>query len=143
MPATVGIGGGGFVAKLGWITLPTGTVTVDTTNEIDGSQQPVGIVWATNHSPQRYGVGEGTYSNPAGGWLPAPPELVAPDGLHYSYLAGDGTIRIANASGQEVIVKNPNKLTPLAFTAAGVVLTSQTVDSNGLWLLDTTIQTIG
>ena len=142
MPATVGIGGGGYVAKLGWITLPTGTITVDTTNEIDGSSEPVGVIWATNHSPQRYGYGEGTYSQAAGGWLPAPPELVAPDGLHYAYLHADGTIRIGNQSGQEAIIKNPNKLTPLAFIAAGVVLTSQTVDSNGLWLLDTTTQTI-
>lgn len=143
MPATVGIGGGGYVAKLGWITLPTGTITVDTTNEIDGSSGPSGVIWATNHSPQRYGYGLGTYSNAAGGWLPVNPELVAPDGLHYAYLHADGTIRIANQGGQEAIVHNPNKLTPLAFIAAGVVLTSTTVDSNGLWLLDTTTQTIG
>ena len=142
MPATVGIAGGGYIAKLGWITLPSGAITVDTTNEIDGSNEPVGIIWATNHSPQRFGVGEGTYSNAAGGWLPVPPELVAPDGLHYAYLHADGTIRVSNQNGQEAIIKNPNKLTPLAFTAAGVVLTSQTVDSNGLWLLDTTTQTI-
>src|SRR5207247_5142035 len=41
MPATVGIAGGGYIAKLGWITLPSGAITVDTTNEIDGSNGPV------------------------------------------------------------------------------------------------------
>lgn len=142
MHAEVGVDQGGYRSLLGTITLPAGTITVDPNHHIIGSSAPNGVIWATDTSPQLYGNGGATYSTQLGGWLPVPPELVAPDGLHYAYLHPDGTIRLGNSSGQEGIIPNPQKLTPLAFTSSGVVLTGNEVASNGLWMLDTTTHAI-
>jgi hypothetical protein len=142
MPASLRVDQGGMREVLGWLSLPSGTTTDDPVNHIivagnfptaGGGSVPI---WATDHSPQLYGYGLATYSTAVGRWLPAPPELVSADGLHYAYLHADGTIRLADANGGEAIVPNPNKLTPLAYTASGVVLTGSDVASNGLWLLD-------
>jgi hypothetical protein len=143
MPATLRVDQGGTRSILGWLTLPSGATTDDPINHIivagdyptgNGVTQPI---WATDHSPQLFGTSLGTYSAAIGRWLPAPPELVSPDGQHYAYLHPDGTLRLAAADQSEAIVPNPQKLTPLAFTT-GVVLTSSDVASNGLWLLDPT-----
>jgi hypothetical protein len=141
MHAEVGVDQGGYRSLLGTITLPAGTITVDPIHHIIGASAPNGVIWATDTSPQLYGNG-GTYSTQLGGWLPVPPELVAPDGLHYAYGHVDGTIRLGNSGGQEGIIANPLKLTPLAFTSSGVVLTGSDVASNGLWMLDTTTHAI-
>jgi len=148
MPASLRVDQGGMREVLGWLSLPSGTTTDDPVNHIivtgnfptgGGASQPI---WATDHSPQLYGYGLGTYSAAINRWLPAPPELVSADGQHYAYLHPDGTIRLADANGGEAIVPNPNKLTPLAYVAAGVVLTSSDVASSGLWLLDPTTHVI-
>jgi len=142
MHAVVGVDQGGYRAVLGTITLPAGTITVDAGHHIIGTSAPNGVIWSTDTSPQLYGNGSATYSTQLNGWLPVQPELVAPDGLHYAYLHPDGTLRLADSTGQEAIVPNPKKLAPIAYTAGGVVLVTNDVASTGLWLLDALSHTI-
>ena len=144
MHGEVGVDQGGYRALLGTITLPAGTITVDPNHHIIGTSGPGGsVIWSTDTAPQLYGNGGATFSKALSGWLPAAPELVAADGLHYAYQHVDGTLRLADSAGQEVIVPNPNKLTPIAYTAAGVVLVQVAeIASNGLWLLDPTSHAI-
>jgi hypothetical protein len=135
---------GGNKEILGWLSLPSGATTDDpTVHVIEAGTLDGQPIWATDHSPQLYGYGVASWSTVTNGWVPVPPELLAPDGLHYAYLHPDGKIHLGNASsGAEAIVQNPNKLTPLAYTSAGVVLTSSDIPSSGLWLLDPATQTI-
>lgn len=148
MPANLRVDQGGNREVLGFLSLPAGTTTDDTSDAIvkvadfpvsSGGTVPV---WGTVTSPQLFGVALGTYSPSAGRWLPAPPELVAPDGHHYAYVHANGSLRLAGADGSELPVPNPNGLTPLAFTSSGVVLVQSGPASNGLWLLDTTTQSV-
>ncbi len=143
MPASLrDVGGNSEV--LGWLNLPSGTTTDDPVNHIVEQGTLNGqVIWATDHSPQLYGYGIGSWSTVTKGWVPVPPELLAPDGIHYAYLHASGSIHIVNATNQtESIVANPDKLTPLAYTAAGVVLVKDDVASSGLWLLDPATQSI-
>ena len=142
MHAEVGVDQGGYRGLLGTITLPTGTITVDPNHHIIGTSEPIGVIWSTDTSPQLYGNGGATFSKALNGWLPAEPALMAPDGLHYTYEHVDLTLRLGDSTGQETIVQNPNKLTPVAYTAAGVVLHENEIASNGLWLLDPTSKAI-
>ncbi len=148
MPAILRVDQGGNRLVLGWLNLPEGTTTDDPDNHIVvASNYPVGAgvtvpIWATDHSPQLFGKGFATYSTSLGRWLPAPPQLVSADGQHYAYLHPDGTIRLADASGAEAIVANPNRLTPFAYTPQGVILTVSEPAANGLRLLDPTSKTI-
>jgi hypothetical protein len=148
MPAFLRVDQGGMRSVLGWLSLPSGATTDDPINHIIVTGDfPVGngtslFIWATDHSPQLYGTPSATYSAVAGKWLPVPPELMSPDGLHYSYLAPTGYIQLDAADGTEISVGNPQKLTPLAYTSAGVLLTGSDIASNGLWLLDPTTKSI-
>lgn len=148
MPSNLRVDQGGFREVLGYLGLPSGTTTDDPSDAIvkvadfpagGGATVPV---WGTLKQPQLIGVALGTYSSVAGRWLPAPPELVSPDGLHYAYLGANGTLRLATAEGAEISVPNPNQLTPLAYTDSGVVLVQPGPASNGLWLLDPTSQSV-
>src|SRR4029077_13564248 len=125
----------------GYLALPTGVTTVDPTDSIvkvadfpvsGGSTLPI---WGTVTSPQLFGVGLGTFAPVASKWLPAPPQLVSPDLLHYTYLHPNGSLRIANATGSDVPIANPINLTPLAYTNTGIVLVENQPASSGLWLL--------
>ena len=137
MHAEVGVDQGGFRELLGTITLPAATIAVDAGHHIIGSTGPNGsVIWATDTSPQLYGNSGAAYSTALHGWLPVSPDLVAPDGLHYAYEHVDGTLRLADSTGQEVIVSNPQNLAPIAYTAAGVVLVKNANAANGLWMLD-------
>lgn len=142
MPAILRVDQGGNREVVGYLALPSVATTDDPTDAIvKVADFPLGggatvPVWGTTTSPQLFGVALGTYSRVAGRWLPAPPELVSPDGRHYSYLHPNGTLRVAAADGSEIPIPNPNNLTPLAFTGAGVVLVQDGPASNGLWLLD-------
>jgi hypothetical protein len=138
MPAA--IGGTGTSVNVGWLNLPAGTTTQDPSLHIIQE----GDRWATDKSPQLYGTPTPAWSSAINGWVPAPVADLAPDGIHYAFLDNaDGKIHIGNAqSGQEAIIDNPNKLTPIAYTSAGVVLTEQAPVTNGLWLLDPATQTI-
>lgn len=128
--------------NLGWITLPSGAITNDTVNHIV-KQSTGGQVWATDHSPQLFGVESAVWSNAINGWVPTATDLLAPDGIHYVYSGDDGKIHIGNAqSGQEAFVPNPERRTILAYTNAGIVLASETIAPQGLWLLDPATQTI-
>ena len=130
----------GTAIVLGWLTLPAGTTTDDTALgiQLDGQR------WVTDHSPQLYGNGGAAWSNALNTFIPVEPAQVAPDGIHYAFLdPGDGKIHLANAQTQgEIAVDNPFKLTPIAYTAAGVVLTKDGPDPNGLWLLDPSTQLV-
>lgn len=148
MPASLRVDQGGNREVLGYLSLPSGTTTDDTTDAIvkvadfpvsAGATAPV---WGTTTSPQLFGVALGTRSSVAGRWLPAPPELVAPDGRHYVYRHATGGLRLASADGTELPVANPNDLTPLAYTSSGVVLVQSGPASNGLWLLDPATQAV-
>jgi hypothetical protein len=148
MPVNLRVDQGGNREVLGYLTLPSGVTTDDPADSIvrvadfpvgGGSTLPI---WATVTSPQLFGVGLGTFSPVAGKWLPAPPQLVAPDLLHYAYLHPNGSLRLAAATGSEMPIPNPINLTPLAYTSAGVVLVRNQPDSNGLWLLDPTTRAI-
>lgn len=141
MHAELGVDQGGYRILLGTIKMPAGTTTVDTGHHIIGSNDPTPI-WSTDTSPQLYGMAAATYSTAINGWMPVPPELVAPDGLHYAYLHPDGTLRLADRVDQEVIVKNPSNLRPLAYTSAGVVLVQNGPAANGLWLLNVSTHAI-
>lgn len=129
---------------LGWLSLPSGTTTDETRVHI--AQQGTlngGIIWATDKSPQLYGNGGAAWSDAINGWVPVPPQLLAADGIHYAYLNADGKIHIGNAqTGQEAFIANPFHLAPLAYLAAGVVLTQANPPPTGLWLLDPATQTI-
>jgi hypothetical protein len=148
MPVNLRVDQGGNREVLGYLTLPSGATADDPTDSIvKVADFPVGgggtvPIWGTVTPPQLFGVGLGTFSPVAGKWLPAPPQLVSPDLLHYAYLHPNGSLRLANATGSEIPVANPINLTPLAYTSAGVVLVRNQPDSNGLWLLDPTTQTI-
>ena len=139
---------GGNREVLGYLSLPSGTTTDDPTDAIvKVADFPVSAngtvpIWGTSTSPQLFGVAFGTHSPAAGRWLPAPPELVAPDGRHYAYRHANGTIHLASADGSEIPVANPYGLTPLAYTSSGVVLVQNGPAANGLWLLDPTTQTV-
>jgi hypothetical protein len=137
MPATLRTNG--TVNTLGWLTLPAGTTTDEPSLHI----QKDGDVWDTDHAPQLYGNGGAAWSSAINSWVPVDPELLAADGIHYTYLGVDGKIHLANAQTlQESLVDNPFKLGPIAYTPAGVVLTQAGVPSNGLWLLDPATQSI-
>src|SRR5712692_2487073 len=148
MPVNVRVDQGGNREVLGSLALPSGVTTDDPTDSIvKVADFPVGgggtvPIWGTVTSPQLFGVGLGTFSPAAGKWLPAPPELVSPDLLHYTYLHATGSLRLAAATGSEIPVANPINLTPLAYTSAGIVLVQNQPDANGLWLLDPTTQAI-
>jgi len=148
MPANLRVDQGGNREVLGYLALPSGVTTDDPADSIvkvadfqvgGGATLPI---WGTVTSPQLFGVGLGTFSPVAGKWLPAPPELVSPDLLHYAYLHPNGSLRLAAATGSEMPIANPINLTPLAYTSAGVVLVRNQPDSNGLWLLDPTTHAI-
>jgi hypothetical protein len=130
---------------LGWLNLPSGTTIDDPSVQIeqqgDINGQPI---WATNKSPQLYGTAAAAWSNAINGWVPVPPDLLAPDGIHYAYLGADGKIHTSNAtSGQEALIDNPQKLSPIAYTSAGVVLVNtDNIAPQGLWLLDPVSQSI-
>ena len=148
MPVNLRVDQGGNREVLGHLTLPSGATIDDPTDSIvKVADFPVGgggtlPIWSTVTSPQLFGVGLGTFSPVAGKWLPAPPALVSPDLLHYTYLHPNGSLRLAAATGSEVPIANPINLTPLAYTNAGVVLVQNQPDSNGLWLLDATTHVI-
>lgn len=148
MPVNLRIDQGGNREVLGYVTLPSGVTSDDPTDAIvkvadfpvvGGGTAPY---WGTVTSPQLFGVGLGTYSPVAAKWLPAPPQLVSPDLLHYTYLHPNGSLRIATATGSDVAIANPINLTPLAYTSAGVVLVQNQPASSGLWLLDPATQAI-
>jgi hypothetical protein len=127
------------VNTVGWLSLPAGTTTDEPSIHIRHD----GDVWDTDHSPQLYGNGGAAWSNAINSWVPVNPELLAADGIHYAYLGAEGKIHVANAQTlQESLVDNPFKLSPIAYTPAGVVLTQANVPANGLWLLDPATQTI-
>jgi len=148
MPVNLRVDQGGNREVLGYLALPSGATTDDPTDSIvKVADFPVGgggtvPIWGTVTSPQLFGVGLGTFSPSAGKWLPAPPERVSPDLLHYTYLHPNGSLRLADATGSEIPIANPINLTPLAYTSAGVVLVQNQPASNGLWLLDPTTQAI-
>jgi hypothetical protein len=148
MPVNLRVDQGGNREVLGYLTLPSGATTDDPSDSIvkvadfpvaGGGTLPI---WGTVTSPQLFGVGLGTFSPVAGKWLPAPPQLVSPDLLHYTYRHPNGSLRLAAATGSEIPIANPINLTPLAYTSAGVVLVQNQPDSNGLWLLDPTTHAI-
>jgi hypothetical protein len=142
MPVNLRVDQGGNREVLGYLALPSGVSTDDPTDSIvkvadfpvsGGGTVPI---WGTVTSPQLFGVGLGTFSPIAGKWLPAPPQLVSPDLLHYTYLHPNGSLRLAAANGSEIPIANPTNLAPLAYAGAGVVLVQNQPASNGLWLLD-------
>ncbi len=148
MPVNLRVDQGGNREVLGYLALPSGATTDDPTDSIvkladfpvsGGGALPI---WGTVTSPQLFGVGLGTFSPVAGKWLPAPPQLVSPDLLHYAYLHPNGSLRLSDATGSEIPIANPINLTPLAYTRVGVVLVQNQPDSNGLWLLDPVTQSI-
>jgi hypothetical protein len=148
MPVNLRVDQGGNREVLGYLALPSGVTTDDPSDSIvKVADFPVGgggtvPIWGTVTSPQLFGVGLGTFSPVAGKWLPAPPALVSPDLLHYTYLHANGSLRLAAATGSEIPIANPINLTPLAYTSAGIVLVQNQPDSNGLWLLDPITQSI-
>jgi hypothetical protein len=148
MPVNLRVDQGGNREVLGYLALPSGVTTDDPIDSIvKVADFPVGgggtvPIWGTVTSPQLFGVGLGTFSPVAGKWLPAPPQLVSPDRLHYTYLHPNGSLRLAAATGSEIPIANPINLTPLAYTSMGVVLVQNQPDSNGLWLLDPTTHAI-
>ena len=148
MPVNLRVDQGGSREVLGYLALPSGVTTDDPTDSIvkvaDFPVSGGGTVpfWGTVTSPQLFGVGLGTFSPVAGKWLPAPPELVSPDLVHYTYLHPNGSLRLAAAAGAEIPVANPINLTPLAYAGAGVVLVQNQPASSGLWLLDPTTHAI-
>jgi hypothetical protein len=148
MPVNLRVDQGGNREVLGYLALPSGVRTDDATDSIvkladfpvsGGGTVPI---WGTVTSPQLFGVGLGTFSPIAGKWLPAPPQLVSPDLLHYTYLHPNGSLRLAAANGSEIPIANPINLTPLAYAGAGVVLVENQPASSGLWLLDPATQAI-
>ena len=147
MPANLRVDQGGYREVLGFLALPSGATTDDPNDAIvkvadfpvNGGTVPI---WGTTTPPQLFGVALGTFSSVAGRWLPAPPELVSPDGKHYTYLHVNGTVHIAASNGSEIPVPNPNSLTPLAYTSAGIVLVESGSASSGLWLLNPTTQSM-
>jgi hypothetical protein len=148
MPVDLRTDQGGNREVLGYLSLPSGTTTDDPTDAIvKVADFPVSAngtvpIWGTSTSPQLFGVGFGTRTSPAGRWLPAPPELVSPDGRHYAYRHANGTLRLAAVDGSELPVANPNDLAPLAYTSSGVILAQNGPAANGLWLLDPTTQAV-
>ena len=148
MPVNLRVDQGGNREVLGYLALPSGVATDDPTDSIvkvaDFQVSGGGTVpfWGTVTSPQLFGVGLGTFSPIAGKWLPAPPQLVSPDLLHYTYLHPNGSLRLAAATGSEIPIANPINLTPLAYAGAGVVLVQNQPASSGLWLLDPTTHAI-
>jgi hypothetical protein len=148
MPVNLRVDQGGNREVLGYLTLPSGVTTDDPTDSIVKlADFPVGgggtvPIWGTVTPPQLFGVGLGTFSRIAGKWLPAPPQLVSPDLLHYTYLHPNGSLRLAAATSAEIPIANPINLTPLAYTRVGVVLVQNQPDSNGLWLLNPASQAI-
>jgi hypothetical protein len=148
MPASLRADQGGNREVLGYLALPSGATTDDPSDAIvKVADFPVGgggtvPVWGTVTPPQLFGTGLGTYSQIAARWLPAPPQLVSPDGRHYAYMHANGSLRLAAADGTETAVANPTNLTPLAYTSLGVVLVQNGPASNGLWLLDPTTKSV-
>jgi len=147
MPVILRVDQGGNREVLGYVSLPSGATTDDPSDAIVKlADYPVGgattPIWGTMASPQLTGVAFATFSPAAGRWLPAPPQLVSPDGLHYTYLHPDGRIRLAAADGSQVKISNPNSLTPLAYAGSGVVLVQNLAAANGLWLLNPATQSI-
>jgi hypothetical protein len=148
MPVNLRVDQAGKRGVVGYLVLPSGATSDDTSDAIvKVADYPVGNgvtvpVWGTTSSPKLFGVRLGTRSATANRWLPAPPELVSPDGRHYAYLHANGSLRIAADDGTEIPISNPNHLRPLAFTSSGVMLVENQPASNGIWLLDPTTQVV-
>jgi hypothetical protein len=80
-----------------------------------------------------------SYSWIAHRWLPAPPEMVAPDGTHYAYAAPDGIHDFDLASGVDrnlLSGATPNQV--VEYGAQGIYVTKYGAYAGhlGLWLLD-------
>lgn len=144
LPAVLAVDRQGLRLTLGFATLPNGPVSVDGSDAIVevGRFPAAGTsgytpIRGTERKPVLVGGGGATYSAAAGRWLPARPEEVAPDGLHYVYRHPDGELHVVDVTTTaDRKVANPNNLNPLAFTASGIYLTKSALLAAGLWRMD-------
>jgi len=94
-------------------------------------------IWGTVRAPALVGESFGTYSAAAGRWLPARPEEVAPDGLHYVDRHPDTELHVVDvAATADRKIANPDNLNPFAFAAGGIYLTQSALLAAGLWRMD-------
>jgi hypothetical protein len=93
--------------------------------------------WALEARPNLKGEAFISYSVVLQTWLPARPEMVAPDGMHYAYMAPDRSIHLVDPktqTDQVAIASNPNDLNPIGYSTDGVWLVQG--PGPGLWVLD-------
>ena len=144
LPAVLAVDQQGGRLTLGFVTLPNGTVSVDASDAIvvvgrftSPGESGYTPIHGTVRTPVLVGESFGTYSAAAGRWLPARPQEVAPDGLHYVYRHPDGELHVVDVTTTaDRKVANPNNLMPLAFTATGIYLTKSALLAAGLWRME-------
>ncbi|HYM96180.1 MAG TPA: hypothetical protein VET26_02665, partial [Candidatus Sulfotelmatobacter sp.] len=148
MPALLGVDQGGKRQLAGFVDVTSAATVPDPRgNVIDVMDVPVGPggtspQWALEAQPTLRGEPFATYARAAQRWLPARPEMVAPDGLHYAYKAPDGPIHLVDAAtGADQAIANPNDLNAIGYTSAGVWLVQGA--GSGLLLLDRLTGAIG
>ena len=149
MPALLGVDQGGKRGLAGYIDVSSATTLLDPQGNIinieDKPVPPGGAgtspQWALEAQPTLRGEPFASYSVPLGRWLPARPEMVAPDGMHYAYKAPDGPLHLVDVAHlNDRTIANPTDLSPIGYTAAGVWLVAGA--GSGLWLLDSTTASI-
>ena len=137
----IGVAQGGFAVNAGWVNVTSGAVVPDPRgNLVDVRDVPVGAggtspQWGLQAQPSLLGEASGSYSPKLGRWLPARPEMVAPDGRHYAYMAPDGPTHVVDSvSGSDHALAHPADLGPIGYGSAGIWLVQG--PGYGLWLLD-------
>jgi hypothetical protein len=143
MPVELGVDQQGRRILTGYLDVSSGTTIADPAGNVivvaDVAMNPgTSPQWGLEAQPSLRGEPSASYSLPAGRWLPARPEMVAPDGYHFAYKSPDGSLHLVDAaSSADQAVANPNGLDPIGYTKAGVwLIHGGTNDGTGLWLLD-------
>lgn len=149
LPAVLGVDQKGTRLLAGYVDVATGAEVFEPLgNEIVVANVPVSAAstspqWGLEAQPKLLGEPFVSWSNPLQGWLPARPEMVAPDGIHYAYRAADRSIHMVAATTQTdqvVLASNPNDLNPIGYSNDGVWLVQGA--GQGLWLIDASTQAL-
>lgn len=133
----------------GYVDVTTGAKLFEPLgNEIVVANVPVSAgstspQWGLEAQPKLLGEPFVSYSTVLQEWLPARPEMVAPDGIHYAYKAPDRSIHMVAATtqtNQVVLASNPNDLNPVGYSIDGIWLVQSA--GQGLWLIDASTQAL-
>lgn len=147
----VALASGGADQQAGFIALPSGTFTLDTSAGI--TYDAASRRSKTTQSPVLFGDLSGiTYDTAYHRWLPVTPSQTLPDGSFYVYSREASPTQFRNeihlvtvATGADRIVYDQGAYHPIAYQPDGIYVDHHlngTDASNGLWLLNPSAGTL-